>query len=368
MLDMAWDAIVTGAGLFWRAAWALALGYAVSAAIQVFVSRRAAAQRLGDGGPAQLTLAALLGFVSSSCSFAALSATRSLWTKGAALTSALAFMFASTNLAVEVAALAFIFLGWQYALALFAGAPILIAVMAVLVRFSRPDRLAKSAEERAEQVSGMDMDAAGELPERFSDRARDERAYQNMGLAYFAEWRMVYKELVVGFLIAGAVAALVPASFFEAIFPQGDAWYVLPLQILLAPVLAVLTVIGSMGNGPLAAILAEHGIMFGAIMAFLYSDFVVPPALKINARYYGWTFAAYLGLIFAVAAVITGAAIHGLFTVIGLVPDGARSVEEMATFAIDYTFWLNLTSVAVVAVMYSLARRAKARSRANAHA
>ena len=160
MLDMAWDAIVTGAGLFWRAAWALALGYAISAAIQVFVSRRAAAQRLGDGSPAQLTLAALLGFVSSSCSFAALSATRSLWTKGAALTSALAFMFASTNLAVEVAALAFIFLGWQYALALFAGAPILIAVMAVLVRFSRPDRLAKSAEERAEQVSGMDMDAA----------------------------------------------------------------------------------------------------------------------------------------------------------------------------------------------------------------
>jgi hypothetical protein len=112
--------------------------------------------------------------------------------------------------------------------------------------------------------------------------------------------------------------------------------------------------------------LAEHGIMFGAIMAFLYSDFVVPPALKINARYYGWKFATYLGLIFAAAAVITGAAIHGLFTMLGLVPDGARSVKEMATFAIDYTFWLNMGSLAVVAVMFFLAKRAQARSRTHA--
>ncbi|MFC5730878.1 permease [Nocardioides vastitatis] len=364
MLGMVWDSIITGAGLFWRAAWALALGYAISAAIQVFVSRRAAAERLGDGSPAQLGLAALLGFVSSSCSFAALSATRSLWTKGAALTSALAFMFASTNLAIEVAALAFIFLGWQYSLALFAGAPILILVMAVLVRLTRPDQLAARALEQAEQASGMDMDAAEGLPQRFSDRVRDERSYENLGRAYFGEWRMVYKELIAGFLVAGAVAALVPASFFQALFPQGDAWYVLPLQVLLAPVLAVLTVIGSMGNGPLAAILAEHGIMFGAIMAFLYSDFVVPPALKINARYYGWKFAVYLGLIFAAAAVVTGIVIHVLFALLGLIPGGARSVEEMATFSIDYTFWLNLVSVIVVAVMFVLGRRAKSRARA----
>jgi uncharacterized protein len=188
-----------------------------------------------------------------------------------------------------------------------------------------------------------------------------------LGRAYFGEWRMVYKELIAGFLVAGAVAALVPASFFQALFPQGDAWYVLPLQVLLAPVLAVLTVIGSMGNGPLAAILAEHGIMFVAIMAFLYSDFVVPPAMKINARYYGWKFAVYLGLLFAVAAVVTGIVIHGLFALLGLIPEGARSVEEMATFAIDYTFWLNLVSVIVVAVMFVLARRAKMRSHAGAH-
>jgi uncharacterized membrane protein YraQ (UPF0718 family) len=209
----------------------------------------------------------------------------------------------------------------------------------------------------------MEMDPGEGLPERLPDRARDERAYQRMGRAYFGEWRMVYKELIAGFLVAGAVAAWVPASFFEALFPQGDGWHVVPLQALLAPVLAVLTVIGSMGNGPLAAILAEHGVVFGAIMAFLYSDFVVPPALKINARYYGWRFALYLGVLFSAAAVVTGIVMHGLFAVAGILPGGARSVQEMAVFAIDYTFWLNLVSAVVVVAMFLLARRARPEGR-----
>jgi hypothetical protein len=179
-----------------------------------------------------------------------------------------------------------------------------------------------------------------------------------MGSAYFSEWSMVYKELLVGFLIAGAVAALVPASFFQAIFPQdGSAWYLVPLQALLAPLLAFLTVIGSMGNGPLAAVLANNGILFGAIMTFLYADFLVPPALKINANYYRWRFAVYLGAVFAVAAVITGIAVHGLFALVGLLPEGAKDLGELATFGIDYTFWLNLLALAVAATMFVLARK-----------
>jgi uncharacterized membrane protein YraQ (UPF0718 family) len=352
------DALYTAAGLLWRAAWALALGYAVSAAIQVFVSRMQAAKYLGDGTPRQLGLAAVLGFASSSCSFAALAATRSLWTKGAALTAALAFMFASTNLAVEVAALAWIFLGWQYAAALFVGAPILIAVMAVLIRLTRPDSLTAEALEHARNAEGMDMDPAQGLPEAFGERARDRRSWQRMGSAYLSEWSMVYKELLVGFLIAGAVAALVPASFFQAIFPQdGSDWYLVPIQALLAPLLAFITVIGSMGNGPLAAVLANNGILFGAIMTFLYADFLVPPALKINANYYRWRFAVYLGAVFTVAAVITGIAVHGLFALVGLLPEGAKDLGELATFAIDYTFWLNLLALAVAATMFVLSRK-----------
>ena len=359
VLSALWAAVYTGAGLFWRALWALALGYAISAVIQVFVSRPEAAKRLGSGSPPQLGLAMLLGFASSSCSFAALSATRSLFTKGAALTSALAFMFASTNLAVEVAALAFIFLGWQYVVALFVGAPILVAVMALLVRLTKLDHLTEAAREHAEHASGMEMNPSEGLPGSLRQRAKDYRAWHRVGSAYVAEWAMVWKELLVGFLVAGAVAALVPASFFQALFPgEEGAWWTIPAQAVLAPVLAVLTFIGSMGNGPLAAILASHGVVFAAIMTFLYADFVVPPALKINANYYGWRFAGYLAAVFTVSAVIAGVVVHLLFALVGWLPrGGGRNVAEMATFALDYTFWLNLVAIIVGVTLAVLARR-----------
>jgi thiosulfate reductase cytochrome b subunit len=111
-----------------------------------------------------------------------------------------------------------------------------------------------------------------------------------------------------------------------------------------------------MGNGPLAAILFKNGVVFGGIMAFLYSDFLVPPSLKINAKYYGWRFALYLGVVFAIAAIITGILIHALFSVAGLLPRSAKDLDELATFAIDYTFFLNLFAIAVSGLLVWLAR------------
>jgi uncharacterized protein len=173
------DALYTAAGLLWRAGWALALGYAVSAAIQAFVSRKQAAKYFGEGTPRQLGLAAVLGFASSSCSFAALAATRSLWTKGAALTAALAFMFASTNLAIEVAALAWIFLGWQYAAALFVGAPILIGVMAVLIRLTKPRSLTQEALEHAKSAESTRRSSS----RRHAHRRRPSRPHREPPMA-----------------------------------------------------------------------------------------------------------------------------------------------------------------------------------------
>lgn len=351
-------ALTTGAGLFWKAAWALALGYAISAAIQVFVSPTEAADHLGGRRPRQLGLAMGLGFASSSCSFAALAATRSLFTKGASLSAALAFMFASTNLAIEVAALAFVFLGWQYALALFVGAPILVAVVTALVAVTRPERLGEDARRHASETEGHGMDPAEGLPEGVRERLRSPLAWQRTGRAYRDEWGMVWKDLLVGFTVAGVVAALVPASWFEALFPTDlPAPLLVPLQALMAPVLAVVTVIGSMGNGPLAAILAGNGVVFGAIMAFLYADFVVPPAVRINSAYYGRRFALYLAGIFAVSAVVTGIVVHALFALAGQVPSGGRDVEELATFGLDYTFVLNVIAIAVAVVLVWLSRR-----------
>ncbi|MDQ3956187.1 MAG: permease [Actinomycetota bacterium] len=356
-MDAVWEAVMMAAGLFWRAFWALALGYAISASIQVFLSRGEAAKYLGEAKPKNVGLAMLLGFASSSCSFAALSATRSIWAKGAHLIATLAFMFASTNLAIEVAALAFIFLGWQFALALFVGAPILVAIMAAIVRVTRPDALSQQALAHAQEMTQDEGESVDEIPEQLPDRLTSGDAWRRVGRAYLMEWGMVWKELAIGFTVAGAVAALVPASFFKAIFPtQLAGWLLVPLHALLAPFLAVLTVIGSMGNGPLAAILFKNGVVFGGIMAFLYSDFLVPPSLKINANYYGWRFASYLGLVFAASAVLSGVIVHGLFAVIGLLPSSAKNIAELATFAVDYTLFLNLFAVAVSAALIYVSR------------
>lgn len=354
------QSLYTTAGLLWKALWALAIGYAFSSVIQVFISKKAAAKHLGKGTPKQLTIAALLGFVSSSCSFAALSATRGLFTKGASLVSALAYMFASTNLAVEVAALAYIFLGWQYALGLFVGAPIIITIQAILVKLTLPKKLAAKALENAKHKEGMEMDPSEGLPENIKDKLKSKMTWFHVGSSYKAEWKMVYKEIAVGFLVAGFVATLVPASFFQAIFPTNlPQWLVVPLQSLLAPILAIITVIGSMGNGPLAAILANNGIVFGAIMAFLYADFNVPPAVKINANYYGWPFAIYIAVVTGISAILTGIIVHLLFSYFNILPTEVKSITELTTFQIDYTFWLNILAIIVAATMFVLARHMK---------
>jgi uncharacterized protein len=232
-----------------------------------------------------------------------------------------------------------------------------VAIVAVLVRLTRPEGLTREALEHAKEVEGGDMDRSEGLPSSLGDRLQDRRAWARVGESYIGEWRMVWKELLIGFTIAGAIAALVPDSVFEAIFPTGDSPWLVPLQALLAPVLAVLTFIGSMGNGPLAAILAENGVVFGALMAFLYADFVVPPALKINANYYGWRFAAYLAAIFSAAAVLSGVIVHGLFAVAGILPTGARNLEELTALRVDYTLFLNLAAAAVAVTLVVLARR-----------
>ncbi|WP_320047696.1 permease [uncultured Ilyobacter sp.] len=354
------QSLYTTAGLLWKALWALAIGYAFSSIIQVFISKKAAAEHLGHGTPKELTLAAFLGFISSSCSFAALSATRSLFTKGAALVSALAYMFASTNLAVEVAALAYIFLGWQYALGLFVGAPIIIGIQAILVKLTLPKKLAEYALQHAKQKEGMEMEPSEGLPDSIKGKLMSKLTWYRVGSSYKAEWKMVYKEIAIGFLVAGFVATLVPTSFFQAIFPLHLAPLLLvSLQALLAPVLAIITVIGSMGNGPLAAILAGNGVTFGAIMAFLYADFNVPPSVKINANYYGWPFALYLSVITGISAILTGISVHLLFGLLKILPTKIKSINELATFQIDYTFWLNIVAIVVAITLFSLARNSK---------
>ena len=356
------QALYIGAGLFWKAFWALAFGYAFSSLIQVLVPREVISRYLGEPGLKQVALGMVLGPASSACSFAALSAGRALLAKGAALVPMMAFLFGSTNLAPPVAALAWIFLGWQFALALVVGSVAHVAVMALVVQFTYPENMVERARKEAAGGgrSGMHGDPAEGLPGSWRDKLRSGEAWQRIGLTYRGEWKMVWKDLLFGFLVAGAVATLVPDAWFKAIFPSElGPLLLVAVHALLGPVLAIATIIGSMGNGPLAAVLWENGVLFAGIIAFLYADFVVIPSLRINAAYYGWRFAAYLAGVFAVSAAGAGIIMHALFSVLGLIPQARRgTVQEMAQFQIDYIFFLNLAALTISATLLWLAWRA----------
>lgn len=339
------QAAVTTLGLFWMAFWAFALGYLISSAIQVFVTRERMRRSMGTAGAKSVGLATLFGFVSSSCSFAALATTRALFAKGAGLVPSLSFLLASTNLVVELGIVIGVFLGWQFVVGEYLGGLILILLMWLLVRLTRSEKMVKSAREKARQVEGRDE--GGDVPD-WRELIRSAEGWQRVANHFVMEWKMVWKDVTIGFTVAGIIASFVPKSFFQTLFiGSGESdpafWQVL-VQCLVGPVAAFFTFIGSMGNIPLAAVLFDNGVAFAGIMAFIFSDLVVLPVLRIQAQYYGWKMALYILGIFLCILVITALLLHYGFLALDLLPQPGtgKSVTERTYFKIDYTFFLNL--------------------------
>jgi uncharacterized membrane protein YraQ (UPF0718 family) len=349
---------MTALGFFWKAGWAFVLGYFVSACIQVFVPRQRLARHMGEESVASVGLATVFGAISSSCSFAALAAARALVQKGASFIAAVAFMFASTNLVIELGILILIFLGWQFLLAEIVGGLLLIAVSGILIRATLPKAWLEEARRRAAEVGGEEEEDF-DWRERFYSLA----GWQMVGRRFLMEWGMVWQEILIGFTLAGFIAVYVPDSFWKALFLAEQAAadpgnFLLVLEnAAVAPFVAAATFIGSMGNIPLATVLSSGGVMFAGIMGFIYSDLMVPPLVKINAKYYGWRVALYIAAVMYVSIVITAVTLHYGFLLAGLTPESSRQITEIVSFKIDYTFFLNIAAIGVVAVMAWLARR-----------
>lgn len=340
--DLWGDAALTALGYFWMAFWAFGLGYAISAAIQVFVSRAAMSKVMGDGGLRSMAVATGFGFASSSCSFAALAATRALLAKGASLVAALGFLLASTNLVIELGIVITLFLSWHFVVGEYVGGLILIALMWGIVRATKPQALVRAVRER--------LEAGGEdkvWP--LAALARDGRVWTALAHSYLGEWLMVWKDVTIGFTIAGIIAAFVPGEAFTWLFPgaggegQPAFWQVLA-QALVGPVAAFLTFIGSMGNIPLAGLLFANGVSVAGIMAFIFSDLVVLPVLRVNAQFYGWRMALYIAAVFLAALVVTAVLLHYGFALAGLAPEAGSGAlpPPGSRFAIDTRFWLNV--------------------------
>ena len=353
MLETWNEAAVTSVSFFWKALWGFVLGYVISSLIQVLVTEDRMQQAMGETGPASVAKGGFFGFVSSSCSFAALASTRAIMRKGAGLVPSLAFLLASTNLVVELGIVIAIFLGWQFVVAEYVGGVLLILLMWVFVRLTYPERWMAALRDRFDEED--DEEAARR---DWREQLRSIEGWRRIAATYRGEWLMVWKDVLVGFTVAGVIAAAVPDSFFESLFAGtgsdgGASVLQLVQNVVVGPIAAFFTFIGSMGNIPLAAVLFGSGVSFAGVMAFIYSDLVVFPVVRISAQYFGWRLALYIVAVFFAALTVTALVLHGGFELLGIIPESASGGSSPAdgAFAVDHTLVLNLVFLAGTAVL-----------------
>lgn len=350
------DAAHTSLGFFWMALWAFVLGYVISSIIQIFVTEKRMQKTMGDSGKKSVLLGTFFGFVSSSCSFSALATSKSLFKKGASFVSSIAFMLASTNLVIELGIVISIFLGWQFVVGEYVGGILLILISWFLIRIINPKKLIKKAREKL----GTSKDDPVEKTS-FIEKIQAEENWVKVGKQYVMEWKMVWKDVTIGFTIAGIVAAFVPDSFFQTLFinsgegQESFGFFTLLEHVVVGPVAAFLTFIGSMGNIPLAALLFGKGVSFAGVMAFIFSDLVVFPVLRINAKYYGWKMSLFILFLLFSSLIITSLLLHYGFSFFDMIPDASKvSITEKDHFSIDYTFFMNIAFLVISGVLIYL--------------
>ena len=355
--------------MLWDTFWALVLGFGVSAVLQTYVSKEQMSRAFGRTNLKTVTLATALGAASSSCSYAAAAAGRSAVKQGAALIPALAFMFASTNLVVELGAVLWILMGWHFVLAELVGAFVLIACMWVLVSLFMPQSVRDEARRRAEtagEEDGSCHHGGGHEHSHEHEHAMADKGgkVKRLAAAFLMDWQMLWKEILGGFLIAGFLMAVVPPGWWKALFMQGGHPAVRVVEnALVGPIIAIISFVCSVGNIPLASLLWADGISFGGVLSFIYADLLVVPLIVIYAKYYGARATAYVVAIFYASMVLAGIIVDLLFTAVGLVPTGARppSPVEEAHIGWNYTSWLDVAAVVIlVALLFIHVRKSPA--------
>jgi len=356
VLSHAGDALRLAFDMFWAVLWPLALGFLLSACVETFVSKQAISRVLGRDGLRPASLATLFGAASSSCSYAAVAVGRTLFRKGATLPNAVIFEFASTNLVFELGLALLILLGWQFVAAEFAGGLIMVALLAIAFRITLTRRLTESARFQAERGLLGKMEGHAAMDMSVTDgpllrRIASPRALTSVSHYFFMNVYGLWWDLLLGFLIAGAIGAWVPATVWSHLFLTGTGFLPALVSALLGPLVAMLSYVCSVGNVPLAAVLWRNGIGFGGAIAFIFGDLIIIPILNIYRKYYGPRVAIYLFAVSYATMVVAGLAVGALFSAAGLVP-GNRTVTAFSTaIAWDSTTFLNIVVLAVIALL-----------------
>jgi uncharacterized membrane protein YraQ (UPF0718 family) len=352
------DALRFAFGMTWQILWALILGSALSGAVQALVSKQQMRRLLSDDSPRTLTVAAGLGAASSSCSYASVALARSLFRKGANFTAAMAFQFASTNLVIELGIILAILIGWQFTAGEFLGGPIMITLIALLFRrFLKPEMVEEARRNADRGVLGrmevhaeMDMSVApnGSIWRRL----RSPKGFTAISNYFVMDWGAVWMDIFGGLLIAGALAAWVPNSFWQGLFLQHHSVLSTIWGPLIGPLVAILSFVCSIGNVPLAAVLWNGGISFGGVLAFIFADLIILPILNIYRKFYGRRIAAFLSVTFYATMAIAGLIVDLIFKAIGLAPTGARHAKVTdGGISLNYTTVLNIIFLLLAAAL-----------------
>jgi uncharacterized protein len=351
------DALSFAFGMFWEVLWALILGFALSAVVQAVVSKQELRRLLPDDSPRSLAVASVLGSASSSCSYAAVALARSLFRKGADFTAAMAFQFASTNLVIELGILMALVLGWQFTLAEFVGGPLMIVLLALVFRALLTPRLVEEARMQAERGALGRMEGHAEMDMSVQEkgslwrRLRSPAGFTATADYFVMDWAAIGMDIALGLLIAGALAAWVPESWWQALFFEHHPGLARVWGPLIGPFVAILSFVCSVGNVPLAAVLWNGGISFGGVAAFVFADLIVLPILSIYRKYYGWRMAGFLLATFYATMVVAGLVVEYVFGGVGLVPNGRHAKVEMAGVHWNYTTALDIAFLLVAGVL-----------------
>ena len=345
-------ALAISFAMTWEILWALILGFTLSAVVQAVVSKAQLSRLLPDDSPRSLALASLLGAASSSCSYAAVALARSLFQKGASFTAAMTFEIASTNLVIELGIILVILMGWQFAAAEFVGGPIMILLLALLFRSFLKRRWVTEAQRQAQKGlrGSMEGHAAMDMSVREGTLVRkifSSQGFTAISHLFVMDWAAVLRDIVLGLLIAGALAAWVPESFWKVFFLSDQPQLALIWGPLIGPIVSIVSFVCSIGNVPLAAVLWNNGISFGGVISFIFADLIILPILSIKRRYYGTRMTAFLFVTFYAAMAVAGLIVELLFGALGLIPRERNALVIEPSLSLNYTTVLNVLFLAL---------------------
>jgi uncharacterized protein len=364
VVDFTWHVVRDGLLMAWEVWWALVLGFAISAVIQAWVPRSRVEGLLGGGGSRPVAWATGLGAASSSCSYAAVAIAKSLFTKGASAASALAFQLASTNLVWELGLVLWVLIGWQFTVGEYVGGVVMIVLMAVLLRVFVNPRLEDRARRhalKADESGHHDHHNGASSPFAWRERLTSAEGWSDVAANFRHDVLMVWKEVTAGFLLAG-LAAQLSNGFFNSLFVVHAPAPIPTLEnVLVGPLIAVLSFVCSVGNVPLAAVLWSGGISFAGVLSFLFADLIVLPIVAIYRKYYGSAFAIRIVALMFVTMVLAALLVDGVFSLLGLVPSGPRPTraDVFGSVQVDYKLFLNLIALVAFGALMGLTVRAR---------